>query len=150
MKLFNSHMRVYPKVSGLSHNEITTINALRSKTNCYNGRTHSTESKNIDTSTSSGREPYHLQLSLQAANSETFWYTHVWADEYIRERTGHLTVLVKCNDTEAKRCHKRKFKWDLIMKYIFILSSCCLYEYHAQNITMREARWRLAQKCKTF
>jgi hypothetical protein len=76
-------MRVHPKVSGLSHNEITTNNnnnnnkLLRSNTKGYDGKTHYTDSKNSDTTAPSGRELYHLQFSLQAASPETFGYTLV-------------------------------------------------------------------------
>jgi hypothetical protein len=72
-------MRVYPKVSGLSHNEINNNNkhSLRSNTKGYGGKTQYTDSQNTDTTASSGRELYHLQFSLQAASPETFGYTFV-------------------------------------------------------------------------
>jgi hypothetical protein len=71
---------VYPKVSGLSHDEINTItnkHLLRSNTKYYGGKTHNTDSQNSDTTAPSGRELYHLQFSLQAASPETFGYTLV-------------------------------------------------------------------------
>jgi hypothetical protein len=69
-------MKVYPKVSGLSHNEINNNkHSLRSNTNGYGSKTHYTDSQNSDTTTPSGRGLYHLQFSLQAASPETFGYT---------------------------------------------------------------------------
>jgi len=71
---------VYPKVSGLSHNEIYTYiwyYSLRSNTKCYGGKTQSTDSQNSDTTTPSGIDLYHLQFSLQAANPESFEYSLV-------------------------------------------------------------------------
>jgi hypothetical protein len=70
---------VYPKVSGLGHNEINNNNkhSLRSNTKGYGGRIHWTDSQNSDTTTPSGRELYHLQFSLQVAGPETFGYTLV-------------------------------------------------------------------------
>jgi hypothetical protein len=67
---------MYPKVSGLSHNEINkNKHSLRSNTNGYGGKTHETDSQNSDTTASRGRELYHLQFSLQTASPETFGYT---------------------------------------------------------------------------
>jgi hypothetical protein len=71
---------VYPKVSGLSHNEINNYNkkqSLRSNTKGYGGKTHSTASQNSDITAPSGRELYHLKFSLQAASPETFGYNLV-------------------------------------------------------------------------
>jgi hypothetical protein len=70
---------VYPKLSGLSHNEINNNNkySLRNNTKGYGGKTHQTDSQNSDTTAPSGRELYHLQFSLQAASPETFGYTLV-------------------------------------------------------------------------
>jgi hypothetical protein len=70
-------MREYPKVSGLSHNEINNYNKqlLRSNTNGYGCKTHWTDSQNSDRTACSGRELYCLQFSLQAASLETFGYT---------------------------------------------------------------------------
>jgi hypothetical protein len=73
-------MRVYPKVSGLSHNKIYAYNnkySLRSNTKGCGGKTHKSDSQNSDTIALSGRELYHLQFSLQAASPETFGYTLV-------------------------------------------------------------------------
>jgi hypothetical protein len=70
---------VYPKVSGLSHNE-NNKHSLRSNTNGYGGKTLQTDSQNRDISAPSGRELYHLQFSLQAARAETFGYTLVYSD----------------------------------------------------------------------
>jgi hypothetical protein len=69
--------RVYPKVSGLSRNEINNNNkhSLRSNIKDYGGKTHWTNSSNSDTIAPSGRELYHLQFSLQAASPETLGYT---------------------------------------------------------------------------
>jgi hypothetical protein len=70
--------RVYPKVSGQSHNEIYTYNnkhSLRSSTRGYGSKTYWTDSQNSDTTAPSSRELYHLQFSLQAASPETFGYT---------------------------------------------------------------------------
>jgi hypothetical protein len=67
--------RVYPKVCGLSHNEIYAYlwyYTLRSNTHGYGGKTHYSDSQNSDTTVPSGRELYHLQFSLQAASPETF------------------------------------------------------------------------------
>jgi hypothetical protein len=69
------YKRVYPKVSGLSHNEINNDNfkhSFRRNTKGYGGKTHYTDSQNSDTTTPGGRELYHLQFSLQAASPETF------------------------------------------------------------------------------
>jgi hypothetical protein len=49
--------------------------SLRSNTKGYGGKTHWTHSQNSDTTSSSGRELYYLQFSLQAASPETFGYT---------------------------------------------------------------------------
>jgi hypothetical protein len=67
---------VYPKVSGLSHNEVNNNNehSLSSNTKGYGGKTHYNDSQNSDTTASSGRELYYLQFSLQAASPETFGY----------------------------------------------------------------------------
>jgi hypothetical protein len=73
-------MRVYPKVSVLSHYEIYAYknkHLLRSNTKGYGGITHYTDSQNSDTAAPSGKELYHLQFSLQAASPETFGYTLV-------------------------------------------------------------------------
>jgi hypothetical protein len=67
--------RVYPEVSGLSHNKINSHNnnkhSLRSNTKGCGGKTHYTDSRNSDTTASRGRKLYHLQFSLQAASPET-------------------------------------------------------------------------------
>jgi hypothetical protein len=65
---------VYPKVSGLSHNEINNNkikHSLSSNTKSHGGKSDYTDSQNSDTTAPSGRELYHLQFSLQAANPET-------------------------------------------------------------------------------
>jgi hypothetical protein len=54
---------------------------LRSNTKGYGGKTDWTDSQNSDTTASSGRELYHLQLSLQAASPETFGYNLVHSTE---------------------------------------------------------------------
>jgi hypothetical protein len=71
--------RVYPKVSGLNHNEINNNNkhSFRSNTKGHGGKTHYTDSQNSGTTASSGREMHHLQFSLQAASPETFGYNLV-------------------------------------------------------------------------
>jgi hypothetical protein len=70
---------VYPKVSGLSHNESNdNKHSLRSNTEGYGGKIHWTDSQNSDTTVPSGRELYHLQFSLQAASPETFGYALVY------------------------------------------------------------------------
>jgi hypothetical protein len=75
---------VYPKVSGLGHNEINNNNnnnnkhSLRSNTKGYGGKTHETDLQNSDTAAHSGRELYHLPFSLQAASPETFGYILVF------------------------------------------------------------------------
>jgi hypothetical protein len=73
------YTRVYPKVSGLSHNERNNNNkhSLMSNIKGYGGKTHYTDSQNRDTTASRGRELYHLQFSLQAASPKTFGYTLV-------------------------------------------------------------------------
>jgi hypothetical protein len=74
-------MRVYPKVSGLSYNEINNNNnnnnehSLRSNTKSYGGKTHYNDSQNSDATAPSGRELYNLQFSLQTVSPETFGYT---------------------------------------------------------------------------
>jgi hypothetical protein len=52
-------------------------NSSRSNTKGYGGKNHQTDTQNSDTTAPSGRELYHLQFSLQAANPETFGYTLV-------------------------------------------------------------------------
>jgi hypothetical protein len=73
---------VYPKVSGLSHNEINNSNknklSLRGNTKDYGGKTYWTLSQNIDITAPTGKELYNLQFSLQAASPETFGYTLVF------------------------------------------------------------------------
>jgi hypothetical protein len=72
------YTRVYPKVSGLSHNEIYAYNSkhsFRSNIKGYGVKTHWTDSQNSDTTAPSGRELYHLQFSLQAASPEIFGHT---------------------------------------------------------------------------
>jgi hypothetical protein len=71
-------MRVYQKVSGLSHKEIYAYNnklSLRSNTKGHGGKTHETDSQNIDKTAPSRRELYHLRFYLQVANPKTFGYT---------------------------------------------------------------------------
>jgi hypothetical protein len=60
-------------------NEIIRNNThtLRSNTKGYGDKTHYTDSKNSDTTASSGRELYHLQFSLEAASPESFGYAIV-------------------------------------------------------------------------
>jgi hypothetical protein len=53
-------------------NNNKTKHLLRSNANGYGGKTHYTDSQDSDTTARSGREPYHLQFSLQAASPETF------------------------------------------------------------------------------
>jgi hypothetical protein len=82
-----NNTRVYPKVSGLNHNEINNNNnnneyLLRSNTKGYGGKTHYTDSQNSDTTAPSGKEFYHLQFSLRPASPETFGYTLLFGDEY--------------------------------------------------------------------
>jgi hypothetical protein len=77
MDPWNVRTRVYPKVSGLSHNEMLAYNnkhSLRSNTKGYGSKTHYTDSQTSDTTAPSGRELYHLHFSLQAASPETFGY----------------------------------------------------------------------------
>jgi hypothetical protein len=79
----HTHTRVYPNVSGLSHNEINNNNnnnnrhSLRSNTKGYSGKTHWTDSQNSYTSAPSGRKLYHLQFSLQVVSPETSGYALV-------------------------------------------------------------------------
>jgi len=64
---FGTLKRVYPKVPGLSLNEIDAYNnkhSLRNNTIGYGGKTHQTVSQNSDTTAPSGRELYHLQFKL--------------------------------------------------------------------------------------
>jgi hypothetical protein len=98
--------RVYPKVSGLSRNEIYAYNnkhSLRSNVECYGGKTHYTDSQNNDTAAPSGRELYHLQFSLQVVSPETFGYTlvysvfietNIWALRILLRRLPH--VFLEC------------------------------------------------------
>jgi hypothetical protein len=61
-------------------NEIDAYNnkhPFRSNTKGYGGKTHYTNSQNSDTTAPSGRELYHLQLSLHAASPKTFGCTLV-------------------------------------------------------------------------
>jgi hypothetical protein len=70
------HTRVYPKVSGLSHNEINNNkHSLRSNTKGYGCKTHETDSQNSDTTALYSKELYDLQFSLQTASPETLGYT---------------------------------------------------------------------------
>jgi hypothetical protein len=68
---------MYPKVPGLSHNEINNNKHSLRDIKGYGGKTHYTDSQNSDTTAPSGRELYHLQFSLQAVSPETFGYTLV-------------------------------------------------------------------------
>jgi hypothetical protein len=69
----------YPKVSGLSHNEINNNeHSLGSNTKGHGDKTHYTDSQNSDATAPSGRELCHLQFSLQAGSQETFGYTLVY------------------------------------------------------------------------
>jgi hypothetical protein len=73
---------VYPKVSGLNHNEINkkkkkNKHSLRRNTKGYGDKTRWNVSNNSDTTAPSGRELYHLQFSLQAVIPKTFGYTFV-------------------------------------------------------------------------
>jgi len=72
-------MRVYPKVYGLSHNEINNNNkhSLRSNTKGYGGKILYTDSQSSVTTAFSGRELYYLKFSFQAAGPENFGYTFV-------------------------------------------------------------------------
>jgi len=73
-------MRMYPKVSGLSPNEIYAYNnkhSFRSNTKNYGTKTHYTNSHNNTITTPSGTELYYLQFWLQAASPEMFGYTIV-------------------------------------------------------------------------
>jgi len=81
---------VYPKVSGLSHNEIKNNNKhwLRSSTKGYCDKTHWTDSQNSDTTAPSGRELYHLNFPLQAASPENFGYTLVYPFPHTSSRCG--------------------------------------------------------------
>jgi hypothetical protein len=90
-----AHTRVYPKFSGLSHNEINNNNKhpLRSSTNGYAGKTHYTDSQNSYTTASSDIELRHFQFSLQTASPETFGYTLVSAAIV----PNHSQCLVKGN-----------------------------------------------------
>jgi hypothetical protein len=68
------------KFPDLFDNEIYTYknkHSLRSNTKGYDGKTHSTDSQNSDTTAPSGGELYHLQFSFQAASPETFGHTLV-------------------------------------------------------------------------
>jgi hypothetical protein len=79
---------VYPKVSGLSRNEIHAHNnkhSLRSNTKGYGGKSRYTDSQNSDTAAPSGREQYHLLFSLQAASPESFGYPRT---------AGHYLVIM--------------------------------------------------------
>jgi hypothetical protein len=74
------------KFSDWVDNEINSNNnkhSLRSNTKCYGGKTHYLDSQNIDTTTPSGRELYHLQFLLQATSPETFRYTIVQSEYLI-------------------------------------------------------------------
>jgi hypothetical protein len=51
--------------------------SLRNNTNGYGGKSHWTDSQNNDITATSGKELYHLQLSRQAANPESFGYSLV-------------------------------------------------------------------------
>jgi hypothetical protein len=67
-----------------NQNEINNNkHSLRSNTKAYGGKTHKTDSRNNDTTASSGKELYHLQFSLQTASPETFGYTFVCLPENV-------------------------------------------------------------------
>jgi len=70
--------RMYPKVSGLSRDEVYAFlwyYYIRSNKKGYGGNTHHTDSQN--TQPHLVAELYHLQFSLQAASPDTFGYTHI-------------------------------------------------------------------------
>jgi hypothetical protein len=53
------------------HTLYNNKHSLRSNTKGNGGKTHETDSQNSDTAALSGRELYHLQVSLQGASPET-------------------------------------------------------------------------------
>jgi len=55
---------------------------LRSNMEGYGGKTHYTNSQNSNTTASSSRVLYHLQLLLQEASSETSGYTLIWTQPF--------------------------------------------------------------------
>jgi hypothetical protein len=69
------YTRVYPKVSGLSHDEIEKQHKGLWRQNSV----FCESSQNSDTTAPSGRELYHLQFSLQAVSPETSGYTLIGA-----------------------------------------------------------------------
>jgi hypothetical protein len=76
---------MYPKISGLSLNEIYAYNnkrSLRGNTVGCGGKTHWTDSQNRHTTALNGRELYRLQFSLQ-----------IWAK--IKFAQQHLAQLPK-------------------------------------------------------
>jgi len=76
-----SHMRVYPKVSGLSHNKIKTfIHCEATQRVMVAKLTRLTQNSN--TTAPSGRELYQLQFSLQVTSLETSGYTLVYAHNF--------------------------------------------------------------------
>jgi hypothetical protein len=109
---------VYPKVSGLSRNEIYVYNkkhSLRSNTKSYGGKTLYTDSQNSDTSAHSGTELYHLQFSLQAVSPGTFRYTlvpviHPVNRAKVLSEFRHNTVVTyKAKDENVKGSKRRRF-----------------------------------------
>jgi hypothetical protein len=72
--------RIYPKVSGLSHNKITTINTRQEETQRFMAEKLTRLTHKTDTTAPSGIELYHLQFSLQAASPETFGYTLIYQE----------------------------------------------------------------------
>jgi len=95
-----SSYKVYPKVSGLTHNEIYAYllyyYSPTSNTKGYGGKTPYTDSHNSATTAPSGRELYCLQFWLRAASPQTFGYT--LRDSRIRSAFRYV-VAVPCKHT---------------------------------------------------
>jgi hypothetical protein len=124
----NVYARVYPKVSGLGHNEINNNNkhSLRSNTKGYGAKTHQTDSQNGDKTAHSGRELYHLQFSLQAASPETFGYILIYLIEGTDGRTDGRTD----RSSWLKWSRKRKAKSETLKYYINMTTFQLLRKWH--------------------
>jgi hypothetical protein len=82
--------------------------SFRSNTKGYGSKTYWTDSRNNDTTATSGRKLYHLQFSLQAAYPETFGYMLICAEiQWKQEEKISKTLTQKKNAYCCKKKRRR-------------------------------------------
>jgi hypothetical protein len=91
--------------------------SLRSNTKCYGGKSHYTDSRNSDTTAPSGRELYHLQLSLQAISPETFGYTLVKVYIFLLYRSNKVTTWSRVLDSHSPSGEVPRLLWSAKVLY---------------------------------